>query len=52
MKKVNTFKGIIFDKDHETAFINRRGGTQVWLPRKGLRIGDKVKVTVQVYEER
>lgn len=43
-----SFDGTIFAKENGTAFINLPRGIQVWLPSRGLRVGDNVRVWIEV----
>ena len=45
------FEGTIFDKESGIAFIDLPRGIQVWLPSRGLSVGDRVRVTIERIEE-
>ena len=45
------FVGTVFDKESGIAFINLPQGIQVWLPSRGLSVGDRVRVTIERTEE-
>jgi ABC-type molybdate transport system ATPase subunit len=44
-------QGIVFDKDQGIAFVNLPT-KQIWVPSKGVSVGDKIRVTVEIVRER
>jgi hypothetical protein len=40
--------GVVFAKENGIAFINLRGGKQIWIPSKNVCVGDTAYVTVAV----